>query len=172
MFGACVVYVISLVGLFGASTLSHAVRQPAWRSRLRALDQGFIYLLIAGNYTPYALAYLPQGWWSLLSAAIWGTALAGFVSKVVLSHRVEAVSVPFYMLLGWMPAIGMLSMRDVLPAGCLFCIAGGAVCYCAGTVFLVRDTRRRYFHSIWHLLVIGGSTCHFLGVLLYIVPQS
>ena len=51
-------YMATLVAVYGASFLSHAVQVPLWRQRFRMLDQGFIYLLIAGTYTPYALAYL------------------------------------------------------------------------------------------------------------------
>ena len=45
------------------------------------LDQGFIYLLIAGTYTPFALAYLRTGWWWLLFGMIWAFALCGCFSK-------------------------------------------------------------------------------------------
>jgi hemolysin III len=41
---------------------------------------------------------------------------------------------------------------------------GGAF-YLAGTFFLINDARVKPFHAIWHLLVIGGSACHFLGIL-------
>ena len=77
---------VTLIGVYLFSTLSHLVELDPWRRRFRMLDQGFIYLLIAGSYTPLALTYLNGGWLSVLFATIWGVALLGFLSKTLLQH--------------------------------------------------------------------------------------
>lgn len=167
----CLAYVVTLVAVYGASFLSHAVRTPVWRQRFRMLDQGFIYLLIAGTYTPYALAYLGSEW-SLLSAAMWAIALLGFASKVFARHRIDSVSLGLYLVLGWLPIVAARPLLERVPAEGLWWIVAGGLSYTAGTVFLRLDTRYRYFHAIWHVLVIAGSLCHYAGVLWYVVPAT
>jgi hemolysin III len=52
------------------------------------------------------------------------------------------------------------------PALCLWLLAGG-VCYTAGLLFFWQDARVPYFHATWHVLVVAGSACHYLGILGY-----
>ena len=101
----CLVYCISLIAVYAASTLSHWVTSPLWRSGFRAWDQGLIYLLIAGNFTPFAVACF-QGWWYLLSILMWTLALVGFISKVAFRHRINGISVRLYLVLGWLMVLG------------------------------------------------------------------
>jgi hemolysin III len=165
----CSVYLASLVAVYATSTLSHSLTQPRWRSFFSALDQGFIYFLIAATYTPISLTYLRTGVWWLLLGAVWAVALYGFVTKVFFAHRVEAVSVWPYVVLGWLPILSVPKLLSIVDnnAGFLLMLVGG-LCYTVGTVFLVCDQKVRHFHAIWHLFVIAGSTCHFLAILLFI----
>jgi len=165
----CAFYAATLVGLYAASTLSHVARDPQWKHRFRMWDQAFIYLLIAGSYTPYGLAYLGTGWWWGISAVMWAVAAVGVVSKLCLAHRVEVVSVATYFLLAWFPVLSLPRMISIAPSGCIFWVLVGGACYTTGTLFLVFDRKYPFFHAVWHILVVAGSTCHFLGVLLYIV---
>jgi len=68
---ACGVYCLTLVLLYGASTLSHAFRDLGLRRMFRTLDQACIYLLIAGSMTPFAVVFLRQGRWWLFLPAMW-----------------------------------------------------------------------------------------------------
>ena len=165
----CGVYLASLMAVYAMSTLSHIVAAPRWKLLFRRLDQGFIYLLIVATYTPFSLAYLRTGvGWALL-AAMWIVAIVGFFAKVFIGHRVEAVSLASYLLLGWMPIIAAPTLFDIMPLGALLWMIGGGICYTAGTYFLVNDERVRHFHALWHLSVIAGSVCHFLGILIFVV---
>ena len=88
-FVACIIYVATMVAVYAASTASHAFQQPRVNHFFRMLDQGCIYLFIAGSFTPLAAIFLSDGaWWALL-AAMWGIATAGFVSKMFLQHRID-----------------------------------------------------------------------------------
>jgi len=164
----CWVFTSTLVAVYAASTLSHAIARPAWRRAFRILDQGCIYLLIAGTYTPFALEYLRFGRWWLLFGLMWTAALVGFLSKMLFLHRINAVTIWSYVLLGWLPVIPTWVHLDLLPWGALIWILVGGLCYTAGTVFLVLDHRRMHFHAIWHLFVIAGSICHFSAVYLFV----
>lgn len=160
----CAVYSATLIGVFGASTLSHYVQEPKARQMWRRWDQGLIYLLIAGSFTPFALAYLVNGWWWVLVVLTWVLAIAGFVSKVVLRHRVNAVSTLSYLAIGWMTIVGVGPVLAGAPEGALIWFAVGAACYMAGIVFLVNDNKAIYLHAVWHLLVIAGSGFQFLSI--------
>lgn len=164
----CGVFAAALVAVYAASTLSHAVSQPDWRRAFRILDQACIYLLIVGTYTPFALEYLRFGWWWLFLSLMWAAALVGFLSKLLFRHRIDAVTIWSYLLLGWVPIIPAWVYLNLVPWGALTWILAGGLCYTAGTVFLVLDHRRLHFHAIWHLFVMAGSVCHFCAVLVFV----
>jgi hemolysin III len=163
----CSIFATSLVAVYAASTLSHSSSRPKLRHLFRILDQGLIYLLIAGTYTPIALAYLRSGWWWLLFGLMWTVALCGFLSKILYSYRV-GVAVWTYVLLGWMPILTTGALIELVPTDALWWMLNGGICYTVGTVFLVGDNQRFHFHAIWHLFVIAGSTCHFFTVLFFV----
>ena len=171
LIAGCGVYLISLVAVYAMSTLSHSVSSAKWKSWFRRLDQGCIYLLIVGTYTPFSLAYL-QGGWSLFLGAMWCIAILGFAAKVFFAHQVDTASVVSYIVLGWMSVIAAPAFLQSMPAGALGAMLGGGVCYTAGTFFLVYDTHVRHFHALWHLCVIAGSACHFLGILVFVVGSG
>jgi len=161
----CVVFVASMMAVYAASTLSHAGFAAKWRNFLRKIDQGTIYLLVVGTYTPFGLAFLRNGaGWSLL-AILWIGAFVCFVSKVLFGHPLDTGLIWTYVTLGVLPTITIPWLWNVIPAGTGVWMFLGGACYLAGTIFLINDSRVRPFHAIWHLLVMAGSTCHFLGVL-------
>ncbi len=164
----CLVFAATLVGVYAASTLSHLAQRRPWRQYFRMWDQGLIYLLISGTYTPFALTYLRDGWWWLLTGAMWTLAAYGFINKIAFQHRVDRISLWLYLLLGWLPILGAPWYGSYLPGGCMAWMLGGGVVYTLGAVFLMLDHKWPYFHGVWHLLVIAGSACHFLAVWMYV----
>lgn len=163
----CGIYAATLVAVYAASTLSHAFHRPSLRRFFRTLDQAFIYLLIVGTYTPLALRYLLGGWLTTLLVAMWVVALIGFFSKMLWRHRIDAVSLTAYIVLGWMPILAGRAAWSLLPLPASLLTLGGGLCYTLGTVFLLSD-HRRFFHALWHLFVMAGSACHFVAILCYV----
>ena len=171
-FAACAVYAGTMVAVYAASTASHLFMQPKLNHFLRMLDQGCIYLFIAGTFTPIAATYLRNGHWWILLTVIWIVAAAGFVSKMLLQHRIDSASVAIPVLLGWLPLVGGPSLLERVPAEVFWWVLAGGACYTLGTLFLMNDTRHRYLHAVWHLWVIAGSACHFWAILHYVVPVA
>jgi hemolysin III len=160
----CAVFLVTMVAVYAASTLSHAVSHPQWKYFLRQVDQGVIYLLVVGTYTPFGLAYVRTGLgWALL-AALWASAIAGFLAKVVFAHRINNGTVWTYVVLGVLPTLVIPYLWHMVPVGTAVWMAVGGLCYLGGTLFLTYDAHVRHFHAVWHLLVIAGSACHFLGI--------
>jgi hemolysin III len=170
--GGCGVFLTCLVAVYGASTLSHSCTTVRWKRFFRRLDQGCIYLLIVATYTPFGLAYWRSGPGLMLLAILWTIAIIGCLSKVVFSHRVDVCSIWSYVLLGWLPILSVPAMRQVVPTGTFEWILFGAACYMVGIFFLIFDTKARYFHAVWHVLVIAGSTCHYLGILAAVATAA
>lgn len=163
---AALLYGLSLTAVFAASTLSHSVQEPRRKHWYRVIDQAVIYCLIAGTYTPFILMYLPgfQKW--IVFATVWGLAVFGFVSKALLKHRIEAVAVLNYILLGWLPATVVVYL---IPFDCVMWMLLGGCLYTAGAVFLTFDQRVPFFHTVWHAFVLSASAVHFYAVLHYTI---
>ena len=167
---SCCIYAGSLIALYAASTLSHSFEHPGWRSFYRSLDQGVIFVFIAANFTPFAVAHLPDLTCWLVLSVMWTMAIAGFTSKVFWKHRIESISIAHYLAMGWMPILVIVPIVRSLPVEGVAWFVGGGICYTVGTVFLALDGRVRYFHALWHVLVIAGSCCHFYVVVDYVIP--
>ena len=160
------VYLATLVAVYAISTLSHAIQSPRLKLLFQTWDQGTIYLLIAGTYTPFIWAYagIDRRWFFLW--VIWSVAWVGFGSKVFARYRVVNFSSHSYVLFGWLPALALV---NVVPWGCVVWMALGGVSYTVGTLFLWLDHRYRYFHVIWHLFVIVGSALHYYAIYQFIL---
>lgn len=166
---ASAVFGTTLVLLYTASTLYHAVPVPKAKPVLRTLDHIAIYLLIAGTYTPFTLIALPGRWgWSLF-AAVWTLAALGSVLEFGALKRFRKLSVLLYIGMGW---IGMIAFKPLMAhlqtGGMLLLIAGG-LAYTLGVPFYLWR-RLPYHHSVWHCFVLAGSVLHYLAVLFYVIP--
>lgn len=165
---ACAVYATTLVLLYLASTLYHALSFTRARRVLQVLDHSAIFLLIAGSYTPFALVSLRGPWgWTLL-AIVWGLAVAGITAKVVFGPRWPVISTVLYLAMGWTVLIAVKPLVEhVAPGGIAWLVAGG-LAYTGGVVFYAWE-RLRYSHAIWHVFVLAGSACHYVAVARYVV---
>jgi len=164
----CAAYTASLMGVFTMSTLSHVIDPPRLRHLFRTLDQACIYLLTAGSCTPYFIRFLSPHGWGWMLPAVWSIALFGVWIKLR-GHRVNSVSVEFNVALGWFPALAIWPLWKYMPPGCLVLITLAATFYMMGVVFLCYDERCRFFHAVWHVLVVAASACVYVGIAIYVV---
>ena len=168
----CGIYSATLIMVYGASTLSHAIQHPRLKRLFRILDQCAIYLHIPGAFTPFVLVHLSVGSWWMLLMVMWGLAIWGFCSKLLRAHRIDSVSMSTYVILGWMPLIAAKPALELVPVPVLCLTAAGGLFYMAGLIFFLLDEKYRYFHAIWHLLVIAGSACHYAVILQSAMAQT
>ena len=161
------VFAASLIALYGASTVYHALPQSETKLFFRKVDHVAIYLLIAGTYTPFALGVLrgPLGW--TLFGVIWALAALGVVFKTSkLGFRYPRASTIIYVGMGWLAILAVKPFIAAMPINGIAWLFAGGLCYTGGVVFYVWE-KLKYGHAVWHLFVLGGSTCHFIAVLLY-----
>lgn len=154
----------TLILLYLASTLYHAI--PAARAKriLKTLDHSAIFLLIAGTYTPFMLVSLrgPVGW--TIFGVIWGLAVTGIILKCCCVYRFKRLSLAIYLGMGWLCVLVGRDIYASLSPTSLILLALGGLAYTLGVIFYVWK-RLPYNHAIWHLFVIAGSTLHFFSVL-------
>lgn len=162
------VYGGSMILLFLASTLYHAIPHADAKRWLKLFDHCAIYLLIAGTYTPFLLVGLDSPLAKGLMIVIWGLALAGILFKLTIGHRFKVLSLMTYLLMGWLSLVVIYQMVMKLAPGSVTLLAAGGVVYSLGVIFYV-NKRIPYNHAIWHGFVLGGSACHFFGIYLYIL---
>ena len=164
-----IVFGITLLLLYTASTLYHAIQHPIAKGRLKVFDHCAIYLLIAGTYTPFTLIGLRGPWGWGLFAAIWTIALAGVVFKLFHTGRFPRLSTALYVAMGWLVVVAIKPMWQSFDGWTLGWLLAGGLSYTFGTFFYHRESMR-YSHAIWHLFVLGGSICHYISVLAMVVP--
>ena len=167
---SCSIFGVSLILLYLASTLYHALPPGKAKQVFRILDHASIYLLIAGTYTPFTLVTLRGPWgWSIF-AVVWTLAVAGVVFQSLLIGRLPVLSTSVYVLMGWAIVIAFRPLVHALPWGGVLWLAAGGLSYTAGVYFFA--SKSRFAHMVWHLFVIAGSLCHFFAVLFYVIPRA
>jgi len=163
-----VVYGISIIILFTASTMYHSFTDEKKKHYFRIVDHISIYLLIAGTYTPVLLITLAQskGW--LLFYIVWAIAGFGVILKLFYTGRFEAFSTILYLVMGWLIVFDFSTLNSLMPANGIVLLMAGGLAYTVGIVFYAIE-KIPYNHVIWHLFVLAGAICHFFMVLFFVV---
>jgi len=165
------VFGLTLLFRYAFSTVQHAVREGPARSVWRRLACAAAFLLIAGTYTPVLLTSLrgPGGW--TLFGVVWGLCGAGAVSRLIFGERYRAVWTLAGLFCGWMIVVALRLVLDNVPHGGFWLLFAGGLSY---TISIVFDhwPRLRYRHALWQTCVLGGSACHILAVLLFLLPRA
>ena len=168
---AAAVFGGSMIFLYTASTLYHAIPNLKAKRILQMLDHSAIYVMIAGSYTPFCLVTLEGMTGTILCIAVWTIAIAGVILQPILLKRAEWLNCLLYLLLGWCVVLVMKPLIAALPMAGLWLLASGGVVYSLGVIFYLWD-RIPYNHAIWHLFVLGGTALQFFSVLFYVFPQG
>jgi len=162
------VYALSFIILFAASTLYHYTAEKTLKQRYRILDHISIYLLIAGTYTPVLLITLINSLGFTLLYLVWGIACFGLVLKLFFTGRFEVFSMLLYLIMGWLIVIDFPNLMLAIGSGGVFWLILGGLLYTIGIVFYA-ISKIPYNHFIWHLLVLAGAISHFFMILLYVI---
>lgn len=163
------IYGGSMIALFLASTLYHAIPYQRAKRWLKTFDHCAIYLLIAGSYTPFLLVSLRTPLAVGLMIVVWSLALIGILMKIAFVYRFKKLSLVTYLTMGWLSLIVIYQLAIHLEVGGLTLLAAGGLIYSLGVIFYVAK-RIPYNHAIWHAFVLAGCACHFLAIYLYVEP--
>lgn len=155
-------YGFSLVTLFGASTIYHAVYSE-YQAFWQKVDHIAIYFLIAGSYTPVGLTVLYNTSGLYLIILVWALALVGLLYKLFFIHRWPGFSLLLYLLMGWLVVIEFNSVRETFSKTAMINLILGGILYTTGVIFY-RWHQWQWHHVVWHLFVLGGAFFHYLMV--------
>jgi len=167
---ACSVFGVTLVLLYLASTLYHAIPAPRAKRVFQALDHGGILFLIAGTYTPFTLVTLRGPWGWTLFGIVWGLAVLGILLDLFQPQR-RVLAVALYLVMGWAVVVALRPLVGAMATGGIVLLVLGGLSYTAGVGFYAWR-RLPYHHALWHGFVLLGSAAHFFAVLFYVVPRA
>lgn len=167
LFFASLVYGLTLVNVYVASTFCHGIRDRRRKRWFEIADHAAIYLLIAGTFTPFGVRIggaLGTG----VIFALWICAALGVAFKILCGcgKRLERVSLATYIAMGWGPVLVIEQLLAATSRAALQWLVVGGLLYTLGVPFYVLSHRRPHLHVWWHLFVMAGSTSHFIAVLL------
>ncbi|HKP32954.1 MAG TPA: hemolysin III family protein [Chitinophagaceae bacterium] len=168
----CGHYVITGISIYGAaflllffsSSFFHFQTDEKRRTFWKKVDHISIYFMIAGTYTPFILIYVNNSFGFTLLAILWTLAIAGTIFKTYYCGRFEIISTLVYLGMGWMLVTGGNSFFANMPADIMWLIITGAIFYSVGVIFYVWRLFP-YHHAVWHIFVLAGAICHYLGIL-------
>ncbi|WP_019553933.1 PAQR family membrane homeostasis protein TrhA [Propionispira raffinosivorans] len=166
---SCIIYGISLILLYLASTLYHSFTNEKLKSIFKFIDHAAIYVLIAGNYTPFTLIPLhgEVGW--TIFGIVWSLAAAGIVFQIFCVEKFKVLGTLCYLAMGWFAVVMIRPLLGLLPIEAIYWMIAGGVFYTVGAVFyLVKKIP--YNHAIWHLFVLAGSIAHFVAIFKFVLP--
>lgn len=175
-FYAMLIFMFSMISLYGASTIYHSVMvKDKILKILRKIDHMMIFVLIAGSYTPVCLLVLEERIGYMMLGIVWSIAIGGIVIKALWITCPKWFSSILYITMGWicLGIFGTLWNTLSKPAF-LWLLAGGIIYTIGGVIYALKlpvfNNRHKHFgsHEIFHLFVMGGSICHFIFMYLYV----
>jgi hemolysin III len=173
---AALVYALALSSLFGVSATYH---RRTWTAtglrRMRRVDHGTIFVMIAGSYTPLCLLALrgPVGTGMLIGA--WTGAAIGLGFAVTGIAEKPYFGLGCYLGLGWVVTFALPTLSRRLSVTEFLLLMLGGLTYTLGGVVLGSRWPNPFprvfgYHEVWHVMVVGASVCHYL--LIYSVVHA
>ena len=162
------IFAASVLWLYLASTLYHALPKGKAKRVWNVIEHGAIFVLIAGTYTPVTLCILGGAWGWALFGIVWTVAIFGVIFKSLHGLWSNRLSNGLYVGMGWLVVAAIRPLYHSMPHIGFLGIAAGGLAYTVGVPFYNAD-HRRYSHFIWHLFVIAGTTLHFLTIYFFTV---
>lgn len=165
----CAVYGLSLSTLLGISALYHRVNWSAQaRQRMRRLDHSAIFVLIAGTYTPLALALEPEAEQRMLTVA-WAGALLGVGRALLWVKAPKWLVAALALGMGWLAVMYAMPLQRAAGTAVVVWMGIGGVLYSLGAlIYAVKRPdpwpRVLGYHEVFHALVIAAAVAHYIAI--------
>ena len=173
---ALMVFGVSLILLYSASTIYHTLKLSAEKTALlRRIDHMMIFVLIAGTYTPVCLVTLAGKWGYILLSLIWCIAVAGVFMKIFWMNAPRWLSTMVYVVMGWLSITAFVPLMKAVGWGGFGVLLAGGIAYTLGAVIYALKKpnlailKSFGFHEIFHVFVMIGSGFHVLFMFLYVL---
>jgi len=167
-FISVVVFAVSLMALYGSSTIYHSTQNVARRAWLRTVDHSMIYVLIAGSYTPFSLLILDGAvGWTVFGVS-WAMAATGIAIKLFHTGKYDKLSTAMYVFMGWVIVFAIKPLAAGLSTEGLTWLFAGGVSYTVGALFY-SIKKMPYGHATFHVFTLMGSACHVVCVYYFVL---
>ncbi|MCD7729196.1 MAG: hemolysin III family protein [Clostridia bacterium] len=166
-YAAIIIYALSITILYVMSCLYHAFPQGKAKRVFRIFDHCTIFLLIAGTYAPYCLiTFHGTVLGYVLFGIQWGVAAVGITFNAINMYwkAVKIISMAGYFVMGWCVIFALPMLLKLLNVTSLIFLLLGGVVYTLGIIFYGVGSKKKYFHSIWHIFVLAGTVLQFISV--------
>ncbi len=159
--------------LYCMSSIYHGLSPKLMAKKVfQVIDHCTIFVLIAGTYTPFTLctirSFSPATGW-VIFGVIWASAALGITLNAIDIKKYKVFSMICYLVMGWC-IISVISptVKALTFTGAMWLLAGG-ICYTLGAVLYAIGSKKRYFHSIFHIFCVFGSICHLICILFFVM---
>lgn len=167
------IYGAMMIVLYTMSSIYHGLHPHLTAKKVfRVIDHCSIFLLIAGTYTPIALArirpaYPVTGW--VIFGVVWGVAVLGIVANAISIEKFKIFSMICYIGLGWCVVFAWKRTVECIDFWGIVLLLAGGIAYTIGAVIYGIGKKKRYMHSIFHIFVCIGSLLQFFCILFFVV---
>ncbi len=162
------IFVISIFLMFLSSTLFHSMKHDTkHKTVFKIFDHIFIYVAIAGSYTPVALSVI-GGWQGIVITSIqWSMVIAGILQKTLTNKESPKSYVAVYIIMGWtlLAFLPLFLKKAALELVTLIFLGG--LFYSTGAI-VYRKKSFKYYHMVWHFFVNLGAISHFIGIVFFL----
>tara|TARA_B100000575_G_scaffold223875_1_gene184347 strand:- start:1622 stop:2260 length:639 start_codon:yes stop_codon:yes gene_type:complete len=159
---------IGLLLVYGSSTVYHRVSETNLKRKLKVIDHISVFYLILGSYAPVCLITLyDYSGFFIFSAALIIT-IIGTILKIFYTGRLEILFLLLYLTMGWLIVVDIRTLFEIINFKAKVLLIAGGISYTIGVLFYVFD-KIKFFHSIWHVFVLAGSTFHYSMILFFII---
>ncbi len=172
------VFGVELLVMYTVSSLYHSIPWGNdWKLRLQRIDHSMIYLVVAGTFTPIAIATLDGVTLAVSLSLLWGIALTGVFLKSLLPGVKTWLSVTLQLAMGWIAIAWIPRIVVELGLGAVILILLGGLCYTVGAVIFLTKWPRLMpksfsYHELFHVLVVTASILHFMAIWVYAIPAT
>lgn len=165
---SAVIYGTTMILMYLISCLYHSMSPNIKAKKVfRVIDHCDIYLYIAGCYTPFCISLIGGGIGWTLFGLVWSCAIIGVLLNAINLEKNKKLSLILYLAMGWMIILSMKPLLDNLPTNGLILLLSGGIIYTIGAAIYGIGSKKRYFHSIFHVFVLMGSILQFFSILFY-----
>lgn len=163
------IFAMGLIGLYGTSAIYHGIKaKPQVLKGWRMADHIMIYVLIAATYTPICLLTLKGTIGIVLLSIIWAMSILGIVAKIIWLNMPRPLYTALYVALGWAAIFAIYPLYRIVGLAGILLLIGGGLAYTIGAVIYAKKPSFEFlkfgFHEVFHLLIILGSTLHFIMI--------
>ena len=166
------IYGICMILLYSVSSVYHGLRPSMGKKVLQIIDHCTIYFLIAGTYTPIVLTALrpvyPAIGWGLFFFE-WGLTAVAVTLTAIDLKKYNVFSMICYIGMGWAILPFLNQTMTVLTKPGFYYLLSGGIAYTVGAILYGIGSKKRWFHSVFHIFVVLGSALQLICILFYVL---